>query len=331
MGNPGAVATNYYQGTRSEYLAQYVFGMFGTAAQVPHEADYGFDLACTLTRTTGGRGEPYAYYSVQIKSEPKPWVFGVPGSVKWILQYPAPLLFCIVDKDTTKFTIYQLLARFQAAVLPDLPDSLTLVLGLPGTTKERHPRIGWDSEGNLELGPPILQFTISDLMKDEDYAEIRQVLDYWISAELRNIIRQQMGMRAVSGPRSTRRTRSLRSRASAFSMTTVPDDVRERASRTAAEHLNWLGQVMEQRGDLAGALLAALLVRHLLPGQGLDRSLGFSPTSLYAQLGPTARKAFPDIAGGGSVLGPFDDILAHLRQVTDDTARGGQGAPGDAP
>jgi hypothetical protein len=28
MGNPGAVATNYYQGTRSEYLAQYVFSMF---------------------------------------------------------------------------------------------------------------------------------------------------------------------------------------------------------------------------------------------------------------------------------------------------------------
>ncbi|HUA40355.1 MAG TPA: hypothetical protein VMA32_02230 [Streptosporangiaceae bacterium] len=51
MGNPGAIATNFYQGTRSEYLAQYVFSMFGTAAQVPHEADVGFDLACTLTRT----------------------------------------------------------------------------------------------------------------------------------------------------------------------------------------------------------------------------------------------------------------------------------------
>jgi hypothetical protein len=332
MGNPGAVATNYYQGTRSEYLAQYVFSMFGTAAQVPHEADYGFDLACTLTRTTGGRGEPYAYYSVQIKSEPKPWVFGVPGSVKWILQYPAPLLFCLVDKDTTKFTIYQLLARFQAAVLPDLPDSLTLVLGEPGTTKERRPRIGWDREGNLELGPPILQFTISDLMKDEDYAEIRKVLDYWISTDLRNIIRQQMGMRTVSGPTFYETNKvPPESGFGAFSMTTVPDDVRERASRTAAEHLNWLGQVMEQRGDLAGALLAALLVRHLLPGQGLDRSLGFSPTSLYARLGPTARKAFPDIAGAGTALSPFDDILAHLKQVMDDTAHGGQGTPGEAP
>ena len=29
---------------------------------------------------------------------------------------------------------------------------------------------------------------------------IRDVLDHWISAELRNIVRQQMGMRAASGP-----------------------------------------------------------------------------------------------------------------------------------
>ena len=127
--------------------------------------------------------------------------------MKWILQYPAPPLFCIVDKDTTKFTIYQLLARFQAAVLPDLPNSLTLVLGEPGTTKERHPRIGWDREGNLELGPPILQFTISDLMKDEDYAEIRKVLDYWISADLATSSGSRWGYGQYPGPRILRTCR----------------------------------------------------------------------------------------------------------------------------
>ena len=83
MGSPGAIATNYYHGTRSEYLAQYVFSRFGTAMHVPHEVDVGFDLACTLTRTAGGRGEPYAYYSVQIKSTPGPWVFDGPGAVRW--------------------------------------------------------------------------------------------------------------------------------------------------------------------------------------------------------------------------------------------------------
>ena len=61
MPSPGAVAASLYQGSRSEYLAQYVFSMFGTAALVPHEADYGLDLFCTRTRTDRGRAEPYAY------------------------------------------------------------------------------------------------------------------------------------------------------------------------------------------------------------------------------------------------------------------------------
>ncbi len=102
MPSPGAVAANLYQGSRSEYLAQYVFSMFGTAALVPHEADYGLDLFCTRTRTDRGRAEPYAYYAVQVKSTPDPWVFDGLGSVKWILEYPAPLLFCVVEKNVAE-------------------------------------------------------------------------------------------------------------------------------------------------------------------------------------------------------------------------------------
>ena len=152
MGSPGAVAANYYQGARSQYLAHYVFSMFGTAMHVPHEVDTGFDLACTLTRTSGGRGEPYAYYSVQVKSTPDPWVFDGPGPVQWLLESPAPLLFCILDKRTTKFTIYELRARFGAAAMTGRPPSLRLIPGEPGSTAlvqgepginaRRRPRIG---------------------------------------------------------------------------------------------------------------------------------------------------------------------------------------------
>jgi len=108
-------------------------------------------------------------------------------------------------------------------------------------------------------------------------------------------------------------------------MSIIPDDVRGRASRTAAEHLDWLGYVMEQRGDPTGALLAALLVRHLVAGQDLDGRLGFSPLHLYGKVGQIAQKAFPGIARGGTVLGPVDDILAHLtQQLTGDAAQGDQ-------
>lgn len=129
---PGAVAANLYQGIRSEYLAQYVFSLFGTVTRVPNEEDHGVDLFCTLTRRAGGWAEPYAYYSVQVKSAPDAWVFGGSGSVRWIFEYPGPLLFCAVEKKVARFTVYQLMARFQAAPMPDLPESLTLVPGEVG-------------------------------------------------------------------------------------------------------------------------------------------------------------------------------------------------------
>jgi len=73
---------------------------------------------------------------------------------------------------------------------------------------------------------------------------------------------------------------------------------------------------MLQSGDMTGALLAAFMVRHLIPDGDPERQLGFSPSWLYAQLGHIAQKAFPAVADGCSVVAPFDAILAELRQRT---------------
>lgn len=321
MPSPGAVAANLYQGSRSEYLAQYVFSMFGTAALVPHEADYGLDLFCTRTRTDRGRAEPYAYYAVQVKSTPDPWVFDGSGSVRWILQYPAPVLFCVVDKNVAtkvaRFSVYQLITRFRAAIMPDPPERLTLVPGDPGATDQTHrPPIGWDADGKMQMGPPVLQFTLDQLYDDDTSRLIGDVLDYWIVNDLRNILRQQMGMRAASGPPDYATNEvPLPSGFGTFSISVVPPEIRERAGKTAAEHLDWLGQVMLENGDPTGALLAALMVRHLVSDEDPGR-LGFSPGSLYGRVGGIAQHAFPDVAEGGSVPGPIDAILADLKRRT---------------
>jgi hypothetical protein len=73
---------------------------------------------------------------------------------------------------------------------------------------------------------------------------------------------------------------------------------------------------MLQGGDMTGALLAALMVRHLLPDGDPERRLGFSRSWLYVQLGHIAQKAFPKAADRRSVVAPFDAILAELRQRT---------------
>jgi len=55
------------------------------------------------------------------------------------------------------------------------------------------------------------------------------------------------------------------------------------------------------------------MVRHLVP-DGDPRLLGFSPTALYGELGGIAHQAFPDIADSGSLVAPFDAILAELKR-----------------
>jgi hypothetical protein len=50
----GSIA-NLHEGSRSEYLAQFVFSSFGTAIPVPHQEDSGLDIYCTLLERDGQR------------------------------------------------------------------------------------------------------------------------------------------------------------------------------------------------------------------------------------------------------------------------------------
>ena len=68
----GSIPANLHEGSRSEYLAQFVFSSFGTAIPVPHQEDSGLDIYCTLLERDGQRAWPRAYYSVQVKSTMEP-------------------------------------------------------------------------------------------------------------------------------------------------------------------------------------------------------------------------------------------------------------------
>jgi len=53
--------------------------------------------------------------------------------------------------------------------MPDPPRSLTLVSRRPGRNGPRlaAPAIGWDADGRMQMGPPILQFTLDQLYDDD--------------------------------------------------------------------------------------------------------------------------------------------------------------------
>jgi hypothetical protein len=281
---PGAFAANAYQGARSEHLALFVFSAFGSAVQLPRESDYGLDLTCTLIERDGQRARPYAYYSVQVKSDERPWEFTNSGAIEWLLTYPGPLLFCIVDKTKDRFRIYHMTQRFHARARTDGPANDYLAV-VPGRRADGEVPISWDADGRLYLGDPILDFTIEDILDRQNCDKFGQVLDYWVTNDLRNVVRQQIGMCASSGP-SRYVTNEVPSPGGfgTFNVTEVSDEVCEKAKLTAAEHLEWLGQVLLRRSDRLGALLAGLAIRHLIPDGSNPTDLGFDPAAIYSAL-----------------------------------------------
>ena len=107
MGQIGSLAHNFHQGARSEYLAQYVLSVFGTAIPVPRPEDTGIDLYCAIGREIGKRLLIEHYYIVQIKSDKKDIIYTPEDSTKWILSQKYPFIICIVDKKKGLIELYQ--------------------------------------------------------------------------------------------------------------------------------------------------------------------------------------------------------------------------------
>jgi len=150
----GGIAANLHEGSRSEYLAQYIFASFGTAVPVPHQEDTGVDLYCTLTERIGQRAWPRAYFAVQVKSTMDAWTFGDEQSIRWLIEHPLPLFLCVVDKCSARIRIYHTSPRFYVWSLPPLPSRLELV---PTTESEGHCS-QWEGGWTFSLSAPILDF-----------------------------------------------------------------------------------------------------------------------------------------------------------------------------
>jgi hypothetical protein len=258
-----------------------------------------------------------AYYSVQIKSEVEPWEFIHPESVRWVVEYPAPLLLCIVNKNDGLVRVYQTMARFAAAAAPKLPASMALVPEEPGPEapgKPGEPGPSWTysfdgATGNHSLGPPILEFKVEDLLDDERFEQFRKVLHFWVLNDFANIRRYQMGMRQVWMPAEHTTNKVPAAIDTSYLLTYAPPEIRAKAEQTASELLEWLAWVRLNDGDYLGALLAALMLRHRDPeGRHLPRGV------LLKLRDATGL----DAATGGNrsdyLAAPIDRLLTELRE-----------------
>jgi hypothetical protein len=192
----GSIAANLHEGSRSEYLAQFVFSSFGTAIPVPHQEDSGLDIYCTLLERDGQRAWPRAYYSVQVKSTMAPWVFGSRESVQWIIEHPLPIFLCIVQKPEARILVYHTSPRFAVWALPTHPNRLELI---PGTDTKAQ-TVNWVTGDTFRLTAPILNFTIQEVLQPDFRIQVAEVLKFWIDYDVENLVRIKSGIHRFRVP-----------------------------------------------------------------------------------------------------------------------------------
>jgi hypothetical protein len=258
---PGLFAPNYHEGGRSETLADYVFSRWGTVTPVRGRDDHGVDLYCALSDRVGSAAAVRDYFSVQVKSTLDPWTFQSPESVKWLVEYPTPLLLAVVDKKKGNIRVYHVMPRFYLWALGTLPDSLELT---PEDTDEGS-FVEWTSGKAFSLSAPIIRVALADLLDDEKLSTLRSVLEYWVRFDRENCDLLRYGLLRFRMPMSYRVNEIPRSGGIGEVGLSLPEnpELLNRGIVSLAEGAECIGGQLDRLGDRAGALRAALLVRHL--------------------------------------------------------------------
>jgi hypothetical protein len=282
IGMAGSIAANLHEGSRSEYLAQFVFSSFGTAIPVPHQEDSGIDIYCTLVESVGQRAWPRAYYSVQVKSTMEPWVFGGPDSVRWIIEHPLPIFLCIVQKPDARILIYHTTPRFAVWALPTQPHRLELI---PGTETKAY-TVNWagDAGDTFKLKAPILNFTIQQFLDREFRDRVADVLKFWIEYDIENLFRIKNGIHHFRVPHdyetNTTNFKGWSGQGGRFRAESLPlaqDRLRELLGHIATHYYD--------KSDMVNAAIYAMALRQLSP-EGWSGPWPFDPHNplLHGQL-----------------------------------------------
>ena len=132
-----------------------------------------------------------------------PWVFNSPESVRWIIEHPLPIFLCVVEKKTATIRVYHTALRFYAWALPIHPGRLKLTPG----TKTKARTVEWKKGDTFNLGAPILNFTIQEVLDSDRRTQIAEVLKFWIGHDVENLFRIKSGIQRFRCRTSMRLTR----------------------------------------------------------------------------------------------------------------------------
>jgi len=258
---PGAIAASLHEGSRSEYLAQYVFSSWGTAIAIPHQEDSGVDLFCTLVEKKGRRAWAKSPYTVQVKSTMDAWNFEGEDEIKWLIEHPLPLFLCVVDKKKAGLRVYQTSPRFHVWANGSLPKQLSLKP--TDDTKGQCPE--WNIGKTVSLRAPILDFSIEDTLDGRFVAKATRVIQAWIDVDCKNLDLKRTGTYNFYVPFSYE-PNALPGATTRVEFTRqVTKAELKNALDSFKDPLNFLSGELCKEKDVYGATLSLLLHRHLYP------------------------------------------------------------------
>lgn len=242
---PAVVPYGCHEGSRSEYLAQYVFASWGTAVVIPHQEDHGIDLTCTLMERVGKLYLARCPYTVQVKSSLDPLVFEG-EEVEWVVRHPLPLYLCIVNKAEAHISIYHTFPRFATWSLGELPDRLVMTPApaTPGVVGRVH---HCSLDYSFSLDQPILDFTLPQMLDNAFWANARRVFQHWVDMENDNLTRIRAGLLKCRMPGEYRTNETWVGGWTELWLTLAGDDHLARSNNHLKECLEWVGGQMEVR------------------------------------------------------------------------------------
>jgi hypothetical protein len=297
----GSIAANFHEGSRSEYLAQFVLAGMGTAVAVPHQEDAGIDIYCTITERLGRLSWPIMHFTVQVKSGNEPLEFQGEQSVRWLLDHPLPLFLCVVEKPAGRLRFYQTSQRLQAGLFAPRPSRVRLQpeLGTEGKT------FGWSEPGDYCLSAPIVDRTISELLNVETLANARECLLAWGAVDAKNMRRRNMGLKTLELPSRYRTNEALKP----ASTVTMFGPAHE-ALPALLDILNALGIAHRDEDDRTILALINMLHRHLT--RESNESIDWANHSLNDWMGMKGNYVFEGV----------DHLIAEVQRAVGATPPG---------
>ena len=257
---PGSFAVNAKEGSRSEILADLLFSRWGPVTPVRRTDDFGIDLYCALFDQIGQGAAVRDYFSVQVKSGLIPWEFKTAEQVRWLLEYPTPILLACVDKKKLTVAIYHVMIRFllralgsagSLVLIPEDADSADSLGGVGGQI------------GLYKLPAPIVKANAQDMMDEAKMEQLRAVCEKWVSFERENCDLAQRGLLRFRIPLPYRVNEMPGSAIYEMGNASPPDDFIRKGILTLAEDAECLAGQFYRRDNRIGALLSLMLVRHL--------------------------------------------------------------------